>query len=132
MSLLLDTHAAIWYLRQSKEMSPAALKAIHKTISSGKRLYVSAISLVEAVYLVERGRIPLSALLELENELKRLDSSMRVAAVDADVAEAVYKIPRQSVPDMPDRIIAATALCRNLPVITRDARIQSAGIKTIW
>jgi PIN domain nuclease of toxin-antitoxin system len=115
-----------------KRMSAAALKAIHKTISSGKRLYVSAISLVEAIYLVERGRIPLSALLELENELKQLESSMRVEAVDAAVAEAVYKIPRQSVPDLPDRIIAATALCRNLPLLTRDARIQSTGITTIW
>jgi PIN domain nuclease of toxin-antitoxin system len=113
-------------------MSPAALKAIHNTISSGKRLYVSAISLVEAIYLVERGRIPLSALLELENELKRFESSMRVAAVDAEVAEAVYKIPRQTVPDMPDRIIAATALSLDLTLVTRDARIQSIGIKTIW
>jgi PIN domain nuclease of toxin-antitoxin system len=132
MSLLLDTHAAIWYLRQSREMSGAALKAVRKTLHSGERLHVSAVSLVEAIYLVERGRIPLSALLELEHELKRPESSMRVAAVDAEVAEAVYKIPRQSVPDMPDRIIAATALCRNLALVTRDARIQSAGIKTIW
>jgi PIN domain nuclease of toxin-antitoxin system len=132
MSLLLDTHAAIWYLRQSRELSAPALKAIHKTVSSGKRLYVSAISLVEAIYLVERARIPLSALLELEHELKRPESSMQVASVDAEVAEAVYKIPRQSVPDMPDRIIAATALCRSLPLVTRDARIQATGIKTIW
>jgi len=132
MSLLLDTHAAIWHLRQAREMSPAALKAIHNTISSGKRLYVSAISLVEAIYLVERGRIPLSALLELESELKRFESSMRVAAVDAEVAEAVYKIPRQNVPDMPDRIIAATALSLDLTLVTRDVRIQSIGIKTIW
>ena len=33
---------------------------------------------------------------------------------------------------MPDRIIAATALHLGLPLITRDQRIQSAGIKTIW
>jgi len=132
MSLLLDTHAAIWHLRQSREMSAAALKAIHKTITLGGPLYVSAISLVEAIYLVERARIPLSALLELENELKRPDSSMRVAAVDSEVAATVYKIPRQSVPDMPDRIIAATAVCLGLRLITRDRRIQSLGIHTIW
>ena len=66
MSVLLDTHAAIWHLRQSREMSANALKAIHKTISSGKRLYVSAISLVEAIYLAERGRIPLSAFWSLK------------------------------------------------------------------
>jgi PIN domain nuclease of toxin-antitoxin system len=132
MSLLLDTHAAIWHLRQSREMSVAALKAIHKTIGLSRPLYVSAISLVEAIYFVERARIPLSALLELENELKRPDSSMRVAAVDSEVAATVYKILRQSVPDMPDRIIAATAVCLGLPLITRDRQIQSLGIHTIW
>jgi PIN domain nuclease of toxin-antitoxin system len=32
----------------------------------------------------------------------------------------------------PDRIIAATALTLNLPLITRDAAIRAAGIETIW
>ena len=41
-------------------------------------------------------------------------------------------MPRDVVPDMPDRIIAATAVHLGLPLITRDERIRSAGIKTIW
>jgi len=132
MSLLLDTHAAIWYLRQSREISRTALKTIREAVSKGKPLYVSAISLVEAIYLVERGRIPLSAIMKLEGALKDPDSGLKVAPVDAEVAEAIYRIPRQNVPDMPDRIICATALCRNLLLITKDARIQTIGIKTIW
>ena len=41
-------------------------------------------------------------------------------------------VSRDVVPDMPDGIIAATALHLGLPLVTRDQRIQSAGIKTIW
>jgi len=36
------------------------------------------------------------------------------------------------VPDMPDRIIAATALHLDLPLVTRDRAIQAAGLKAIW
>ena len=55
-----------------------------------------------------------------------------LAAVDEGVAQAVHRVPRDVVPEMPDRIIAAMALHLGLPLITRDQRIQSAGIKTIW
>ena len=33
---------------------------------------------------------------------------------------------------MPDRIIAATALSLNLPLVTRDGDIRASGVKTIW
>jgi PIN domain nuclease of toxin-antitoxin system len=33
---------------------------------------------------------------------------------------------------MPDRIVAATALYFDVPVISRDARIRAAIIKTVW
>ena len=39
---------------------------------------------------------------------------------------------RAQVPDMPDRIIAATALSLGLPLVTRDGRIRDSGIRTIW
>jgi len=68
----------------------------------------------------------------LEAALKDPASGMLVTPVDAEVAQAVHKVARAVVPDMPDRIIAATALHLNLPLITRDARLQSAGIQTIW
>jgi predicted nucleic acid-binding protein len=42
------------------------------------------------------------------------------------------RIPRDAVPDLPDRVISATALALGLPLVTRDARIREAGIETIW
>ena len=48
----------------------------------------------------------------------------QVAFSSITLAEIVYL--------MPDRIIAATALYLNLPVISRDHRIQLSDIDTIW
>jgi PIN domain nuclease of toxin-antitoxin system len=95
-------------------------------------VHVSAISLVETVYLVERRRLPLNALERLRSALADSNSGLFIAPVDAEVANAIPNIPRDIVPDMPDRIIAATALHLGLPLVTRDRRLQSAGIQTIW
>jgi PIN domain nuclease of toxin-antitoxin system len=132
MSAILDTHTALWSVFDRKRISQAALQAIRRSVGAGKPLLVSAISLVETIYLVERGRIPLEAYRKLEAALLDPASGLVVVPVDEDVAQAVFRIPRQTVPDMPDRIIAATALRHNLPLLTRDSRIQAAGIKTIW
>jgi predicted nucleic acid-binding protein len=40
--------------------------------------------------------------------------------------DAVQKISRMTVPDMPDRIIAATAAHLNADLVTRDRRLQAA------
>ena len=132
MSLVLDTHVAIWYFNNPKELSSVALQNVRNTVSSGRPIFISAISLVETIYLVERGRLPLEALRRLEAATKAPASGLLVQSVDEGVAEAVYKIPRDLAPDMPDRLIAATALHLDLPLITRDRRLQGAPIKTIW
>jgi PIN domain nuclease of toxin-antitoxin system len=65
-------------------------------------------------------------------ESQMLFSGFMIQPVNEEVAEAVHRVSWSIVPDMPDRIIAATALHLELPLITRDLRIQSSGIKTTW
>jgi hypothetical protein len=49
------------------------------------------------------------------------------------VARALAKIPRLTVPEMGDRIIAATALYLGLPLVTKDHKIRELSvIQTIW
>jgi len=132
MSAVLDTHTVLWYLEYSEELSVVARTTIEDAVRDSRDVHVSAISLVETVYLVERRRLPSAALHRLRSALADPNSGLFIASVDADVAEALQKIPRDIVPDMPDRLIAATALHLGLPLITRDRRLQAAGIQTIW
>jgi len=133
MAVVLDTHAVIWYLSDSKQLSPNARLIITTEEKNGESIFVSAISLVEVIYLAERGRLPLTALQSLENALGDPMGSMVIAPLDAAVAKAVQKISRNSVPDMPDRIIAATAVHLNADLVTRDRRLHAAlGNRSVW
>jgi PIN domain nuclease of toxin-antitoxin system len=123
----------IWYLSDSKQLSPTARLIITAEEKNGESIFVSAISLVEVIYLAERGRLPLTALQSLENALGDPMGSMVIAPLDAAVAKAVQKISRLTVPDMPDRTIAATAVHLNADLVTRDRRLQAAlGNRSIW
>jgi PIN domain nuclease of toxin-antitoxin system len=133
MALLLDTHAVIWYLSDSKQLSPTARLIITTEERNGGSIFVSAISLIEVIYLTERGRLPLTALQALENALEDATGSMVITPIDAAVATAVQNIPRATVPDMPDRIIAATAMHLNAELVTKDRRLQAAlGNRSVW
>ena len=129
---VLDTHAAIWYVFDRKQLSRAALQHIRRAVEGGRPVLVSAVSIVETIYLIERGRIPVEAIQRINEGLRDPLSGLQVTPVDEGVAEAVYRVPRSIVADMPDRIIAATALHLGMPLVTRDARIQAAGVETIW
>lgn len=58
--------------------------------------------------------------------------AIKKAPLTGEVVEVMRQVPRESVPDMPDRIVAATAMYLGVPVISRDGRIRAFSIQTIW
>jgi predicted nucleic acid-binding protein len=65
-------------------------------------------------------------------EVESDDALLVEIPFDRNIALTLRQVDRSQIPDLPDRIIAATALYLNVPVISRDRRIQLSSIDTIW
>lgn len=131
-ALVTDTHAVVWYLLNQKALSQIAREAFELATDRGFPVYVSTISLVEICYLVEKGRLPWVALERVNEALNLPNAALVAVPLSIEIARALSQVPRDKVPDMPDRIIAATALHLGLPLITRDRMIRDSSIQSIW
>lgn len=128
-----DTHAVLWYLKEEAKLSPAADLAFRMSETSGDPIYVSVITLVEICYLIEKGRLPFTDWSLLTSAISNgVKTNIELVPFSLAVATTVPHIPRDTVPDMPDRIIAATAMYLGVPLVSRDRKIQAASIQTIW
>ena len=57
----------------------------------------------------------------------------RVVPLDLAIVKALRAVKRAKVPEMPDRIIVATAKHLGAKIITKDAAIAAAGlVPTVW
>lgn len=127
-----DTHTALWHLFGDARLSSTAKNFILAAAARGEKIAVSAISMAELVYLVEKNRLPRAAYDGLSQALRSPRNVFTEAALTAEVVEAMKQVSRSEVPDLPDRIIAATAVYFRVPVISRDGRIRSANLRSIW
>ena len=124
ISAIADTHAALWHSFGDSRLSNPAVDFIDRAAALRRRIVVSSI--------IEKGRLPASAYDDLRSALSDPGHVLKEAPFTIEIVDAMRNIPRATVPDMPDRIVAATALYFGVPVISRDHRIQSSAVQTIW
>jgi PIN domain nuclease of toxin-antitoxin system len=131
--VVVDTHTIIWYLSRSTKISVSAVNILDTATANNLPIFIASITLVEMIYLVERNRIPTAALQDLMQELSRVDSPFVIVPLTTEVTQSLSQIPRDVVPDMPDRVIAATAHQLQIPLVTCDHKIQACSvIQTLW
>jgi PIN domain nuclease of toxin-antitoxin system len=132
IAAIADTHTAIWYLFSDERLGSLASAFIDATIANGDHIGISAISLAEMIYLIEKERIAATALDDILVAIADPKNVLKLVALDEQIAVNMRNISRQDIPDLPDRIIAATAQLYGIPVLSRDGRIRASTVKTIW
>jgi PIN domain nuclease of toxin-antitoxin system len=127
-----DTHAVIWYIFDDKRLSDDARSAIETAAANGDQIGFSSMTLAEIIYLSERGRIHSGTLGRLLQATDQVNSVLVDVAFDRPVAAAMQQINPSAVPELPDRIIAATAAFHAVPIISKDHQITASGVAVIW
>ncbi|MDQ6798342.1 MAG: PIN domain-containing protein, partial [Actinomycetota bacterium] len=114
-------------------LSQPAVLALDAATAADEPIYVSAISLLELVYLAESLRLTAEQVRLVDEALRAEDSAFEVYPVDERVARAVAEIPRADVPNPQDRVIGATALVLGAPLVTKDRALRACpAVTTIW
>jgi PIN domain nuclease of toxin-antitoxin system len=125
MKHLWDTHALIWAAEDDPLLSPQAMSIAREPGNA-----ISDISLWEVSCLVDLRRIKLR--LPLEEWFGEIARRLAIIPIFPSIAIRAYELGKFS-GDPADRIIAATAMVFDLPLVTRDRKLREIkGLTTLW
>lgn len=129
--ILLDTHVVIWLAQDYQRISPTARAQIKKAREGDCGLAISGITLFEIALLATHGRIRLKP--NAATVLSEVEQHFVVLPIIATIALQAFELPASYPKDPVDRIIGATSLIEDLPLVTADREIRnSRAFPTIW
>ncbi len=114
-SLLLDTHALLWWQADSELLSTRA----RRLIDAAPRLFLSAISLWEVATMVGQGSIALDRPTQMWVHDLLTDGIIAIAELTPPISVAAAQLEEFN-GDVADRLIYATAVHHQLALVTKD------------
>ncbi|GIX28487.1 MAG: ribonuclease VapC [Burkholderiales bacterium] len=119
MTVLLDTHAVVWYATEDARLGRRSRSIANAAASSGM-LAVSAVSFWEIALLAAKKRLQLFDSPAVLRALL-LDSGIHEFALTGDIALLSVELSLHG--DPADRFIAATAIVHRATLVTADQRL---------
>ena len=123
---LIDTHALLWYLRDSDELSQKACNII----DNEEQIFASVASLWEIAIKHSIGKLYLEFSISMIVGLckDKEISILPIKSIHLDELENLPKIHN----DPFDRLIICQARTEDLSIITRDTIIPRYDVQTVW
>jgi PIN domain nuclease of toxin-antitoxin system len=127
-----DTHPLVWYAAGARSsLSRKALKAFDRAEDGRALIYVPAAALWEVSFLVKGGRFRPRQPFGQWAAAIFSRRGFEIAPLDVEVIDATLGISFNEDPF--DHAIVATAMLKDLPLITRDEAITGANVvKVEW
>jgi PIN domain nuclease of toxin-antitoxin system len=126
MRLLLDTHALIWLLSDSRHISGPVYAQMEKATDRDE-LFVSAITPWEIAMLVAKGRLRLNRDVGDWIASALALPGIQLESLSPAIAVASTRLPWLAHPDPADRILLATARHLNATLVTADRQLLTYG-----
>ncbi len=129
MEYLADTVAIVRHLRGHPALGSQAAQILRDADAGRHHVYLSAITLMEVLYLSEAKRVDV----RLNELIGYMSGSVNyeIVPVNADVVLAAAEV--DDVPELHDRIIVGAAKWLGVPILTGDGIISESGhAQTIW
>ncbi len=128
MRVLLDTHAFLWWISDSPELSDAAREAIADQRNAP---IFSAVSGWEIAIKAGLGRLELpGSPAKFVNE-QLSQNGLEVLPIHSRHALGVYGLPDHH-RDPFDRLLVSQAVVEKLPILTADPEIPRYPVETLW
>ncbi|MDP9412280.1 MAG: type II toxin-antitoxin system VapC family toxin [Actinomycetota bacterium] len=128
MRVLLDTHAFLWWISDSPELSDAAREAIADQRNAP---IFSAVSGWEIAIKTGLGKLELpgSPARFVNEQLSQ--NGLEVLPIHSRHALGVYGLPDHH-RDPFDRLLVSQAVVEKLPILTADPEIPRYPVETLW
>jgi PIN domain nuclease of toxin-antitoxin system len=130
--IVIDTHVIVWDALKHELLSPKAKLAISKANKEDGIIFCE-ISLWEIAMLLKKGRVRVEiGFLQFINLVKTSNRYV-FRGITPEIAELSSRISLGQNNDPADRIIAATSIIENTPLVTADKSLRrSKEVKTLW
>jgi PIN domain nuclease of toxin-antitoxin system len=128
--ILLDTCVLIWDAIEPNKLTSKAKKAIE---CSENELIICDISIWEISMLIKKNRLTVDDSPSGFINLLLQSRNFQIQPITPEIAELSVNFGTEINNDPADRLIAATSILKNIPIITADQNLRDATIlETIW
>lgn len=128
MSLLLDTHAAVWWWCAPERLGATALNGLR---NPSTKVLFSAASAFEIALKSRLGKLPLPPALTNSLEQRAIEEGWELLSITVRHAQlaGAWDVAHR---DPFDRLLAAQARLENLDLVTTDPAFGPFGISCVW